>query len=158
MKLFSWFEGKHFDHIYLWILYVHAMAHIWRSEDNLRSLVLILHNVGSRDRILIAMLGKKCLKPHNYPPVLDLKFYFRPKQWFYLRFKALCCMIIILFFLCVHSCAWIHVVYSCVCAGALAPVWTFGGQRLEPDTVLYTCLPCSLESKSFSEPGTQHFG
>lgn len=75
MKLFSWFEGKHFDHIYLLILDVYATAHIWRSEDNLRSLVLILHNVGSRDRILIAMLGKKCLKPHNYPPVLDLRFY-----------------------------------------------------------------------------------
>lgn len=29
---------------------------------------------------------------------------------------------------------------------------------MEPDTVLSTCLPCSLESKSCSEPGTQHFG
>lgn len=115
MKLFSWFEDKHFDHIYLLILYVHATACIWRSEDNLRSSVLILHNMGSRNRNLIAMLGKKCLKSQNHPPVLDLRFYFRPKILLYLRFKALCCIIIMLFLLCVHSCAWIHVVYLCVC-------------------------------------------
>lgn len=38
-----------------------AMAHIWRSKDNLWDLVLVLYHVGSRNQTQIIMLGSKCL-------------------------------------------------------------------------------------------------
>lgn len=63
--------------------YMHAMASLWRSEDNLRNLLLSFYSVGRRDWAEINRFGGNLLVKSHLESSLNKNIFFFGNSYFF---------------------------------------------------------------------------